>query len=499
VRPLYASAVSRSRGRWWLAGAIGCLCALAPAAEASAKKPIVYVVVIDGLDGDSVEAGKAPFISSLLAGEGSNGAYFPQSSSVIPAETNPNHTAMMTGATPAKSGIPANTFAIYAPLVDENSCERTGPFDLSILPSETSGESPTCPQAETVFEAMRRQAGRRRPTTSVIMGKPKLGRIFDVTYKGRPAADHIWAPCTDETPDDDRYCEDVPTNPVTGYAVNDQIVMDEVIETAEEGIEVRGKTRRPDFTFVNLPQVDSAGHAFGRTLPFYDVATLQADMEIERLVTLLKERGEWDRTTLMIVSDHSMDEVPQKVNLTTALSEEGVPEDSFVALNNEGSVDFVYLADRTAPRAERDELLAQIREVALAEPGVAEVMYRKPNSVDGGGKHTIRRLHPTWARGKRVGDIFATADPGYGFAEPTLASNPVPGNHGAPQTADNFMSVVGGSSKIKTATIDGDTRRARIRNNDVAPTVMRLFGLQSPKTSSGRPIKAAFRRGALRR
>lgn len=491
--------VSGSRGRVWWAIAAACLAVLAPAGEASAKKPIVYVVVIDGLDGDSVGPVKTPFISSLLAGEGSNGAYFPGSRSVIPAETNPNHTAMVTGATPAKSGIPANTFAIYAPLVDENSCERTGPFDLSILPTETSGESPTCPRAETIFEAVRRQAGPGRPTTSVIMGKPKLGRIFDVTYRGRPAADHIWAPCTDETAEDDRYCEDVPTNPVTGYAVDDKTVMDEVIETAEEGIEARGETRRPDITFVNLPQVDSAGHAFGRTLPAYDLATAQADVEIERLVTALRERGEWDRTTLMIVSDHSMDEVPQKINLTSALADGGVPEDSFVALNNEGSVDFVYLADRTAPRQERDELLAEMRAIALAEPGVAEVMYRKRNSVDGGARHTIRRLHPTWARGKRVGDIFATAAPGYGFTEPTPANNPLLGNHGAPQTADNFMSVVGGSPKIKTGTISGDSRRARIRNNDVAATVMRLFGLQPPRKSSGRPIKAAFERGTLRR
>jgi Type I phosphodiesterase / nucleotide pyrophosphatase len=482
-----------------MVGALACLAALVPAGEASAKKPIVYVVVIDALDGNSVEAGKTPFISSLLAGEGSNGAYFPQSRSVIPAETNPNHTAMMTGALPSKSGIPANTFAIYAPLADENSCAATGPFDTSILPSETSGESPTCPQAETVFEAIRRQGGKRRPTTSVIMGKPKLGRIFDVTYRGNRAADHIWAPCTTETTEDDGYCESVPTNPITGYAANDQIVMDEVLETAEEGIEVRGRTRRPDFTFVNLPQVDSAGHAFGTVLPAYDVATLQADIEIERLGTVLRERGEWDRTTLMIVSDHSMDTVPQKVNLTSVMTEGGVPEDDFVALNNEGSVDFLYLADRTAPRAERDELLATMRDLALAEPGVAEVMYRKPNKADGGRAHTIRTTHPSWARGKRVGDLFATAEPGFGFTEPGLTNNPVPGNHGAPQTADNFMSVVGGWPKIKTGTVGGDSKRARIRNNDVAATVMRLFGLKAPKKSTGRPIKAAFRSGTLRR
>jgi hypothetical protein len=483
----------------WLAGALACLCALVPASEATAKKPIVYVVVIDGLDGDSVEAGKAPFISSLLAGDESNGSYFPGSSAVIPAETNPNHTAMMTGALPNKSGIPANTFALYAPLLDENSCVRVGPVDRSVLPSETSGESPSCPVAETVMEAMRRQGGRNRPVSSVIMGKPKLGRIFDVTYKGNRAADHIWAPCTDETADDDDYCENVTTNPITGYAANDEIVMDEVLETAEEGVEVGGKSRRPSFTFVNLPQVDSAGHAFGRILPFYDAAILQADLEIQRLVAALKARGEWERTALFLVSDHSMDTVPQKVSLTETFSGGGIAESDFVALNNEGSVDFVYLADRTAPRGERDALLAEMRELALATPGVSEVMYRKRNTVDGGKAHTIRKLHPDWARGRRVGDIFATAQPGYGFAEPATTSNPLLGNHGAPQTADNFMAVVGGWPKVKTATVDGDSKRALIRNNDIASTVMRLFGLRAPKHNAGRPIKAAFKRGALRK
>lgn len=483
-----------------LLGAVGLLCALciAPATALAAKKPIIYVVVIDGLDGDSVEAGKTPFISSLLAGEDSNGTYFPESSSVIPAETNPNHVAMMTGALPGKSGIPANTFALYAPIENEDSCELTGPLDQTTLPSETSGESPTCPKAETVFEALRRQARKHRPLTSVIMGKPKLGRIFDVTYEGERAADALWAPCS-STPEDDAYCESVPTNPASGYAANDEIVMDEVIDQVENGIDVDGRQRRAKLTFVNLPQVDSAGHAFGRELPPYDIATLQADVEIERLVEALKTSGEWERTALFITSDHSMDTTLQKVSLTEVFTDNGIGETEFVALNNEGSVDFIYLADRKAPRAEREALLAEMRALALATPGVDEVMYRKRNSADGGAAHTIKALHPTWARGKRVGDIFATADVGYGFGEPATTNNYLNGNHGAPQTADNFMSVVGGWSKIKTRTVGGNSRRALVRNNDVASTVMRLLRRDPPKRNSGKPMKAAFVKGALRK
>lgn len=455
------------------------------------------MVVVDGLDGDTVDAGQLPFVSSVLGGEDGNGAYFPNSSSVIPAETNPNHTAMMTGAFPGKSGIAANAFALYAPLLNEDTCETTGPFDFSMAPMETSGESPTCPQAETIFEAVRRQAHTRRPVTSVIMGKPKLGRIFDVDYKGkRRAADHIWAPC-DDTPEDDSYCESVPTNPVTGYAATDSIVMDEVIETMDEGVMVRGKTRQPNFTFVNLPQVDSAGHATGRG-PIYDLAVSLADMEIERLADALKSNGLWDRSMVFVVSDHSMDTTPQKITLADEFTGAGIAEDSFVPVMN-GSVDFIYLADRTAPRGKRDALLKKMRQTALATLGIAEALYRKPNRKDGGRKHTVAKVRPTWTAGKRTGDLVVTSQPGYAFSEGSPPGNPLPGNHGAPQTADNTMLVIGGSSLIRTRTVNGSGRKANPFNTDIAPTVMGLFGLKAPKNSAGKVLTPAFKKKALKR
>ena len=83
------------------------------AAQAATPRPIVYAVVIDGLDGDRVDEGKAPFISSLLDG---HATYYRESRSVMIAETNPNHVAMMTGAYGNTSGFPGNAFALYAPL-----------------------------------------------------------------------------------------------------------------------------------------------------------------------------------------------------------------------------------------------------------------------------------------------------------------------------------------------------------------------------------------------
>ncbi len=400
--------------------------ALALAGPAAARQhPIVYVVVLDGLDGDRIEAGRAPFISSLLAGSGGRGTYFPNSSSVIPAETNPNHVAMMSGAYPGRSGIPANAFALYAPLEGPDSCVATGPLDQAAPPSETSGESRTCPQAELVFEAIGRQGNPDRLSTAGVFGKPKLGRIFAGQNLDRgartPTTSGRRAPTV---PDDDAYCEPVPTAPVTGYALDDATVMDRVVATIDNGAPGPRGPERPDFTFVNLHQIDTAGHATG-TGTGYDAAIGQADAQVERLVRTLRARGEWKRTVLILVSDHSMDTTSSKVSLTQALTAGGVPPSEFVALNDRGSIDFVYLADRTSPG--RFELLAGCARSPSPSPGSPRSSIASPTRSTAARPTPRRGSIPSGSSlGPRSGDLFAVAQPGVGFGEPSPSANPLP-------------------------------------------------------------------------
>jgi hypothetical protein len=120
---------------------------------------------------------------------------------------------------------------------------------------------------------------------------------------------------------------------------------------------------------------------------------MQADDEIERLVGELRARGDWQRTVLILLSDHSMDTTLQKTNLTSAFEDDGISGDDFVVVQN-GSVDMVYLANRNAPG--RFALLHRMRERALATDGVHEALYRAPNPEDGEGAHTLDGAHPGW-------------------------------------------------------------------------------------------------------
>ncbi len=458
--------------------------------------PLVYVFVVDGLDGDRVDMGQAPFLSRMLLGqEGNRATYYQESRSIMVAETNPNHVAMATGAFADRSGIPGNAFAVR----DEASKRACGGDPAEPGTVDVDGETGTCMVAESFFTAAKRLAG-RDVTTAGIFGKPKLARIF-ATRRLDPNgydADHLWSPCAPNEPAD--YCDSrAPGRPNDGTAVADSDVMGHVLETVNDGVQADGTMKRPNLTFVNLPSVDSAGHGFGTGAAYQEAIGL-ADAQLQRFVANQKQRGLWERTVMLVVSDHSMDTTLQKNSLRLAFNAGGISDSNFIAVQN-GSLDMIYLRDRNRP--DRDEILKKLRAIAAGTTGVDEALYRAPNPADGGAEHTLEAKHPGWRlAGERTGDLVVTHVEGGAFNEP----NPLVGNHGGPQTSDNTFVVMSGGGQVRQQALAGEVgprfddtllNPRQAQNVDVAPTVMALFGLPAPADSEGRVLFEAFTQGAL--
>jgi hypothetical protein len=470
-----------------LAGLAALLC-LPAGALANHDHRKVYAFVIDGLDPHAVTEGGAPFLAGLIAGsEGARTTYFPEARSMMVAETNPNHTSMVTGAVPRRTGITGNEFAVYGE-ADDDSC-TIEKFDPTSAPTATSGENVDCVRVPNMFETIERRRNPKHITTAMIMGKPKLARLLASreVSAARYDADYIWAPCSD----DEDYCTDAPTNPITGYAADDSVVMDEAIRTVENGVIDRGRRRQPDFTFVNLPQVDSAGHAAGRSSQIYDTAVTLADAQIRRFVNNQKRLGIWDRTVMMVVADHSMGDTPQlsKISIADTLTAAGVPASSFTVVGN-GSAAHVYLNDRRDPAAGR--LLKRMREAVSGVPGITDALYRRPNPADGKRRHTIAKQRPDWGLGgNRSGDLVVTTSSGVGVLDTSEASrfpfNPLPGNHGGPHTVRIPFLLSGGNAAIRKRRTG-----APMYNNDIAPTAMGLLNRKPAKTVQGRFLREAF-------
>ncbi len=100
-----------------------------------------------------------------------------------------------------------------------------------------------------------------------------------------------------------------------------------------------------------------------------------------------------------------------------------------------------------------------MRQIAQATPGVLSV-------------HDPAQLR----LGANAGDVVVFAKPGWRFTDPSVISNPIPGNHGHPATEEVPFVISGGHPMVRR----GQVSSAPVRTLDVAPTVAALFGLPAP-------------------
>lgn len=445
----------------------GALCALAAAPANAAVK--VYDVVVDGLDPAYVNPVTMPNLSALVA-DGNTTSYA-AARGIMASETNPNHVAAMTGAYADGSGFVGNAW-----------------FDRA-SGRQTSGEDAAFLRAETLFTAIERQ--RPELTTAAVFGKPKLARIFADGGQNQ-APDYLWLPCRPGSEPPGATCGNVQTNPATGYAFDDS-VMAETIATIDR--------LDPDLTFVNLPDVDSAGHGFTPLAPVYLAAIVRADLYLGQLVQHLKDTGRWASSVLVVHADHGMNATPGRISLTAAFRLAGL---SGLDITGNGGLANVTLIDPLRPDAQ--SVLQVARQVSLAQPGVEEALYREPNALDGGSAHTLDAVHPGWHYAdERAGDLVVTAKPEAAFSDPspTFAFNPLPGNHGHPSTRAIPFVVSGGASVLSGAGIvaasglvnEGDDTAAlpeQAEVVDIAATAAALLGVSPPGGTQGRILTEAL-------
>ena len=487
-----------------------------PAPRDDTSRPLVYVFVVDALDGDRVDQGRAPFLSSLLAGQGARATYYRESRSIMVAETNPNHVAMATGAYGKASGIPGNEFAVYGPPTRENGCPLASRINESQPPTTTSGETPACIVAETFFQTVARSPFPNQVTTAGIFGKPKLGRLFAARRaNGTLEADYLWAPCEGED-DDPSYCADVPNNPINGTTLNDGIVMDEILRSVREGVPADGARKRPNMTFANLPNVDTTGHILGAGSA-YDGAIGSADAELRRFVTQQRALGLWRRTVMIVLSDHSMDTTPVRTSLaTTRFTPAGIDPDDYTIVQN-GSLDLVYLNDRTSPG--RFELLRRMRAAALGTvPGPLPLpLPRSRRSRRSRRRSTARPTRPMAARRTRspartpAGSSTARAPATWSSPTRSGARSATRSTRSTATTAGRRRATTSSRSSAAGRGVRQATRSGRVgplfddtllnpgqaENVDVSPTVMRLLGRRAPQNNSGRFLAEAFDLSAI--
>ena len=405
------SGVDRRRFLVGAAGA-GFIAATAPLGvqAAAAPRPTartrVYVLVVDGCSPEEVTPVLMPNLAALRA----DGSDFPAAQSLPVMETIPNHVMMMSGVRPDRSGVPANS--VYD--------RAEGAVRTLDRPSDLG--------ATTLLDRLRGQG----LSTGSVLSKDYLFGIFGAraTYRWEPA----------------------PIVPVSGHAP-DPFTADALIRMVDEV--------DPDLVFASFGDIDRYGHVDQTGSLSIDAlrttALVGQDTQIGRFLQRLRDTGKWSSAVVLVLADHSMDWSPPtgSITLDAVLRADPTLVGNYVIAQNGGA----EIVSWTGPASMRDEGVARIRVLALAQPGVLSV--HDPSEL---------RLAPS------AGDVVCYARRGFRFSDTTALSNPLPGNHGHPATLPIPFFVGGGSARVAR----GLRHPAPARTVDVAPTVAGLFGLGAP-------------------
>ncbi|MFT4744843.1 MAG: hypothetical protein ACI9AD_000691 [Nitriliruptoraceae bacterium] len=450
----------------------------------------VLLISIDALDPaelDELDENGNPLAPNLVSLR-DQGTWWTQARSVMASETLPNHIAMGTGTYPGTNGVPGNDGRLWV------------------------GDTALADPDLGVPEA-------RLSTSTISAIESQCGDLRTVTDLSK---EYVWRTFAGEADED--FDQPSFNIPASGHAP----------ESATVPFLLNALDSGPiDHAFVNLGDHDRAGHVdvTGAAASGPDTVTdgprsaqraalSQVDSWIGTITNQLQQSGEWDRTVLMVVSDHSMNFTltpDPRWNIDVAATLEQVETDNALIpgtvflFSDNGGAGFVYLIDPAMDGG--DALLTEAYDAIAAMPGVEDTLYRLPNTDDPDGR-VLGEIHPDWHLDgtDRVGEILVLAEERYRMG--SESDNPLPGNHGHTSTRHITALITGGWDGIVSGTVvaasnpdavnEADDTAAlpeQAEQVDWAPTVGWLLGVTDPGLDAagdaqweGRVLDEAFSR-----
>lgn len=234
---------------------LACGCAPAPRHPVAPSQPHPLILVsIDGFRADYLDRGITPALAALAA----DGVRAKALKPAFPTLTFPNHYTIVTGLTPDHHGITNNR------MVDP-----------------VSGRKFVYNDAKTTVDP------------SWWGGEPIW---VSVEKHGLHAATMFW-------PGSNVAIEGV--RPSEWLPFNGKMTPDQRVDRMLQWMDLPA-AQKPAFATLYFEQVDHAGHNAGPDSTAVDAALREVDAAIARLVDGLRQRGELERTDLVIVSDHGM-------------------------------------------------------------------------------------------------------------------------------------------------------------------------------------------------
>jgi predicted AlkP superfamily pyrophosphatase or phosphodiesterase len=416
------------------------LLALAALLSAADKNRHVIVVSLDGFAAHTLNDPAVPFpvLRKMIAEGASAEAMLP----VNPTVTWPNHTAIISGVTPAKHGVIYNGLPV-----------RPGPGKaLKVEPWVPKTE---LVQTRTVYDAAH-EAGLTTAEVDwvAIFKPPTVTWAFPElpSAEGKIEQEMLKAGTLTEAE-------------LKGWRQANILQRDEVWTRAAVHIIEKHK---PNLLMYHLLTTDSAQHSYGTKSLAGNAALVLADRQVQKLIDAVDRAGIRDRTTFIIVSDHGFKTYRHVIHPNALLKQKGLlrsQEDADGWVIPEGGTAHVYVTREEKRKEVLDAFRAPI-------PGVAQVIAPEEYAKWG---------YPKPTPNGRMGDLVLVGANDYAFdaAFEGAVNTDTPG--GAPRGAHGYINSDPDMNAILVAWGAGIKRGVKTPpkpNVDVAATIAKLLGVE---------------------
>lgn len=363
-------------------------------------KPLTLLVSIDGFRADYLARGQSPTLAALAR----EGALAKGLVPLFPTYTFPNHVSLVTGRRPAQHGILNNT--MWDPSI---------PDQVFRLRDRTAVTNPVWwRESEPIWVTAAKQG---------LISSTLFWPGTEVSIQGVQPRD--WLPYQHEMTSQERV------DRLLGWLTD-----------------IRPDRPQADFATLYFSDVDSAGHASGPDSAAVNAAIASVDRALARLIDGLKAAGLWQRTTLVVVSDHGMSHVPTDQIIQGQALIKAFPSARWQWT---GATSGLSLGGESA-----DAVLA-----ALAQAPQLQCWpkARVPTRF-GGMDH------------RRVPDVVCLAAPGWAVSDRML-SFPIPGQHGFdPDHPEMHGLFIAHGTRIRPKPL------AEVSSLEVYPLLAALLGIR---------------------
>lgn len=404
----------------------------------------VVLITIDGMNTAFYKdpSWPAPTLQQLKA----DGSFAEEMQPVFPSVTYPDHTSMITGATPARHGIYANT-----------------PFEPLGITGKWNWEYEKI-KVPTLFDAVHKAGGTSAAVSwPVSVGAPVDYNIVDIWSVEKGSSNKSWI---------SRYStpagiyEEVQQN-ATGTIPDDE-VNGETIRTDQNAARMACyliEKYKPTLTCLHLFITDGKQHVYGRNNTEVRKALAGADACIQQVMDALEKVGLKDSTAIIVAGDHGFSDIHTvfRPNVLLTQNDLGTGAHWRAKFYGASAAAFLHVQD-----AKDTVVVSQVRKLLNALPNSEQRLFRILEKDD------LVRI------GADPGAVFAiTGQPGVAISSAEKGQLIGPAKGGAHGFYPDFPSIQTGMIAWGTGIQKGIVI-PKMQMMDIAPLVAALLGLDFP-------------------